>query len=73
MGAQALAAEIAALAPLSVRGHKTVLNRVDAVSTLSDEELGVLAEHELAAFQSQDLQEGLAAFSEKRRPRFAGS
>jgi enoyl-CoA hydratase/carnithine racemase len=73
LGAQALAAEIAALAPLSVRGHKTVLNRVGASSTLSDDELGVLAELELAAFQSRDLQEGLAAFSEKRRPRFTGA
>ena len=72
-GAKALAAEIAALAPLSVRGHKTVLNRIDAASTLHDDDLGVLAELELAAFQSKDLKEGLAAFSEKRRPRFTGA
>jgi len=72
-GAQALAAEIAGLAPLSVRGHKTMLNRVDAVSTLSDDALVALAELELAAFESKDLQEGLAAFSEKRQPRFTGA
>jgi enoyl-CoA hydratase len=71
--AQALATEVAALAPLSVGGHKAMLNRVDAVSTLSDEDLRGFTELELAAFQSNDLREGLAAFSEKRQPQFRGS
>lgn len=71
--AQVLATEIAALAPLSVGGHKTMLNRVDATSTLSAADLRELWDLELAAFRSNDLQEGLAAFSEKRRPRFGGS
>jgi enoyl-CoA hydratase len=71
--AQVLATEIAGLAPMSIVGHKTMLNRVDAASTLSNDDLRALGELELSAFQSADLQEGLAAFSEKRRPRFGGS
>jgi enoyl-CoA hydratase/carnithine racemase len=71
--AQALAHEIAVLAPLSVAGHKAMLNRVDDASSLCDEDLRLLAELELVAFQSADLQEGLAAFSEKREPRFTGT
>jgi enoyl-CoA hydratase/carnithine racemase len=70
--AEGLAEDIATLAPLSVAGHKTMLNRVDGSSTLSDGELRVLAELELSAFASDDLQEGLAAFSEKRQARFRG-
>jgi len=73
VAAQELGAEIAALAPLSVRGHKMMLGRVDASSTLSSTELRSLAELELAAFESDDLQEGLAAFGDKRKPRFTGS
>ena len=38
-GGRGLAAEIAALAPLSVRGLKTMLGRVDATSALSEIEL----------------------------------
>jgi enoyl-CoA hydratase/carnithine racemase len=65
--------EIAGLAPLSVGGHKAMLNRVGAASALSDDDLREFADLELAAFKSEDLQEGLAAFSEKRQPRFGGS
>jgi len=71
--ARGLAAEIASLAPLSIGGHKRMLNSVDAASTLTDEESRVLAELERAAFASSDLREGLAAFSEKRQPRFTGT
>ena len=71
--ARQLAVEIAALAPLSVRGHKTMLGRVSGASTLAEAELGALADLESAAFQSEDLQEGLAAFAEKRKARFTGN
>jgi enoyl-CoA hydratase/carnithine racemase len=70
--AEALATDVAALAPLSVRGHKQMLNRVGSAMRLSDVDLRDLAELEGAAFASDDLQEGLAAFSEKRAPNFTG-
>src|SRR6185369_15573914 len=44
--AKALAHDVAELAPLSIRGHKTMLNLVDAASALSDDELRALAEIE---------------------------
>lgn len=65
-----LAAEIAALAPLTVQGHKRALNIVlGGVDAAGEEEMRAL---EARAFASQDLQEGLAAFTEKRAPRFRG-
>jgi enoyl-CoA hydratase/carnithine racemase len=70
--AEALGEAIAQLAPLSVQGHKTMLNRVATTSRLSGGDLRDLAELERVAFASADLQEGLAAFSEKRGPRFSG-
>ena len=59
-----LAAEIAELAPLTVQGHKRALNLVAAGvdATARDE----MRELEARAFASQDLREGLAAFTENR-------
>jgi len=70
--ARDLATEIASLAPLSVIGHKRALNL-----TALSRELGAQARQELRgleerAFSSDDLQEGLSAFAEKRPPRFEG-
>jgi enoyl-CoA hydratase len=70
--ARALAEEIAALAPLSVRSHKQALNAVAAATTLGADARGQLYELETQAFASADLEEGLAAFGEKRPPRFQG-
>jgi enoyl-CoA hydratase len=65
-----LAAEIAELAPLTVQGHKRALNIVlGGVDAAGEEEMRAL---EARAFASQDLQEGLAAFTEKRAARFRG-
>jgi len=50
-----------------------MLRRVDSTAALSDLDLRALAELELAAFESDDLQEGLDAFAKKRKPRFTGS
>jgi enoyl-CoA hydratase/carnithine racemase len=72
VSARALAEEIAALAPLSVRSHKQALNAVAAAADLDEPRRAMLASLEAQAFASDDLQEGLAAFSEKRPPRFEG-
>ena len=71
-GARELAAEIARLAPISTSGHKAMLNRVGATAALSKQDLVDLAALEERAFASDDLQEGLAAFSEKRAANFSG-
>lgn len=70
--AKALAAEVSQLAPLSVRGHKRALGMVSASGALSDADRATISELEAMAFASDDLQEGLAAFGEKRPPRFSG-
>ena len=65
-----IAAEVAELAPLTVQGHKRALNLVaGGVDAAALAEMHALEER---AFASRDLQEGLAAFSEKREPRFEG-
>jgi enoyl-CoA hydratase len=66
--ALAWASEIAALAPLTIQGHKIALNRLEA-------ELGTdpaVADAFKRAWASADLQEGLAAFHERRSPAFRG-
>jgi enoyl-CoA hydratase len=67
-----LANELAALAPLSVEGHKHALNLVASARALGATARQELAGLEARAFSSDDLQEGLAAFTEKRPPQFEG-
>jgi enoyl-CoA hydratase len=71
-GARALAVELASLAPISLSGHKRALNLVSSASELSPAVREELEQLEADAFASADLQEGLAAFAEKRPARFAG-
>jgi enoyl-CoA hydratase len=65
-----LAEEIAEFAPLAIQGHKRALNLVlGGVDLAARDEMRALEDR---AFASADLQEGLAAFAEKRPPRFEG-
>jgi enoyl-CoA hydratase/carnithine racemase len=68
--ARALAAELAACAPLAVRGVKRALRRSES-ATLEDQ-LSFEAEEQAACFESRDVHEGLAAVKDKRSPKFEG-
>lgn len=66
--AQAWAAEIAARAPLTIAAHKLALNRLEP--DLADADVAAAVD---AAWASNDVKEGRAAFAEKRSPNFTGT
>jgi enoyl-CoA hydratase/carnithine racemase len=68
-----LAAELVANAPLSIRGNKRIMRELLAADVpLADEiERELIALHE-ASFASEDMQEGVRAFAEKRPARWQG-
>lgn len=61
---------IAQLAPLTLAGHKHGVNLVEAAAPDAAERYG---QSFRTAWRSDDLQEGLAAFRERRRPEFRGT
>ena len=67
-----LAAEIAANAPLSMRGNKRAIETLVANPALSEEQERELVELRESCFRSDDLREGIEAFAEKRKPRWLG-
>jgi enoyl-CoA hydratase/carnithine racemase len=69
---RALAAEIAANAPLSVRGNKQAIGLLNACPELSDQQEAGLITLRESSFASEDLREGIRAFGEKRPPRWTG-
>lgn len=68
--ARALADRIAALPPLAVQGTKRSLNHV--MRLRAEEVLELSFAYEAETMCSQDLLEGIAAFTEKRSPKYSG-
>lgn len=68
----ALAAGIAANAPLSMRGNKQALRTITDNPVLSDEQVQDLVELRESCFTSEDFREGITAFGEKRKPNWTG-
>ena len=68
-----LAQDVAANAPLSVRGNKRVIRELLAAEGQLDPEVErELIELREASFQSEDMREGVRAFSQKRPARWKG-
>jgi enoyl-CoA hydratase/carnithine racemase len=67
-----LAAEMAANAPLSMKGNKRMIDTLVAHPTLTEEQERELVELRESCFRSEDLREGIAAFAEKRKPNWKG-
>jgi enoyl-CoA hydratase/carnithine racemase len=67
-----LAAEIAANAPISLRGNKQAIETLNSFPRLTPDQERELIELRSSCFESEDFREGIRAFAEKRKPSWRG-
>jgi enoyl-CoA hydratase/carnithine racemase len=66
------AGEVAANAPLSMKGNKHAIDTLNSFDRLTEEQERELIELRESCFRSEDFREGLSAFAQKRKPVWKG-